>query len=184
MENFRRSVARPIAAVVFAGCLSGLAGCAGKVEGVLVPVAAPAIATNRVDMLIATTRVKTPSPGIMFTGERGATPSFAEIVVSIPPAGSRKIGDVQWPQSLPGNPAKEFVTLSATDLSRDQVRDRFHKMVAAVPGRRVLLFIHGFNNRFDDAVYRFAQIVDDFEGEGGPGDVHLAVPWQSPGLWI
>jgi esterase/lipase superfamily enzyme len=26
---------------------------------------------------------------------------------------------------------------------------------------KVLVFVHGFNNRFDDAVYRFAQIVHD-----------------------
>ena len=29
------------------------------------------------------------------------------------------------------------------------------------PGRNLLVFIHGFNNRFDDAVFRFAQIVHD-----------------------
>ena len=31
------------------------------------------------------------------------------------------------------------------------------------PKRSVLVFIHGFNNRFEDAVYRFAQIVHDFD---------------------
>jgi len=29
------------------------------------------------------------------------------------------------------------------------------------PHGKVLIFVHGFNNRFDDAVYRFAQIVHD-----------------------
>jgi esterase/lipase superfamily enzyme len=34
--------------------------------------------------------------------------------------------------------------------------------VAKQTGRhKVLVFVHGFNNRFDDAVYRFAQIVHD-----------------------
>lgn len=167
-------------AVLLIAGLLGMAGCGGKVEGVLLPVAPPAIATNRIDMLIATTRMKSVSPGVMFSGERGATPSFAEIVVSIPPDQNRKIGDVQWPASLPGNPAKEFVTLQAQDLSVDQVRDRFHTMVAKVPGRRVLLFIHGFNNRFDDAVYRFAQIVNDSKVKAVPA----MFTWPSRGsVW-
>jgi esterase/lipase superfamily enzyme len=171
---------RGMRAVLLLVGLLGLSGCGGKVEGVLLPVAPPAIPTNRVDMLIATTRMKTTAPGIMFTGERAPAPSFAEIVVSIPPDQNRKIGDVQWPAKNPGDPSKEFVTLQANDLSLDQVRDRFHAMVAKTPGRRVLLFIHGFNNRFDDAVYRYAQIINDSKVKAVP----VMFTWPSRGsVW-
>ena len=30
-----------------------------------------------------------------------------------------------------------------------------------MPKRRALVFVHGYNNRFDDAVFRFAQLVHD-----------------------
>jgi esterase/lipase superfamily enzyme len=46
-----------------------------------------------------------------------------------------------------------------------------------VPKRRVLVFIHGFNNRFDDAVFRFAQIVHD----AGTPVVPVLFTWPSRG---
>ena len=159
---------------------TALSGCGGRPEGVLLPVAEPTVPTSRVDMLIATTRAKSPDPGIMFTGERGMTPSFAEITVSMPPDSVRKVGDVQWPSQLPGNSATDFVTLKTTDLSLEQAKSRFNKMVTAMPGRRVIVFIHGFNNRFDDAVYRFAQIVHDSQVKAVP----VMFTWPSRGsVW-
>jgi esterase/lipase superfamily enzyme len=41
----------------------------------------------------------------------------------------------------------------------------------------VLLFVHGFNNRFDDAVYRFAQVVHDAGVRGTP----VLFTWPSRG---
>ena len=41
----------------------------------------------------------------------------------------------------------------------------------------MLIFVHGFNNRFDDAVYRFAQVVHDSEAEGIP----VLFTWPSRG---
>jgi esterase/lipase superfamily enzyme len=159
---------------------AGLAGCGGRVEGVLLPVAGPVSSTNRVDMLVATTRMKSAVPGEMFTGERGLTPSYAEIVVSIPPEANRKVGEVQWPSAVPGNPATDFVTLSAKELTRPEARDRFHEMVRATPKHSVILFIHGFNNRFDDAVFRFAQIVHDSRVQAVPA----LFAWPSRGtVW-
>lgn len=46
----------------------------------------------------------------MFSGERSRQPRYASIDVSIPPDARRKVGDVQWPGSVPGNPATDFVT--------------------------------------------------------------------------
>ena len=47
----------------------------------------------------------------------------------------------------------------------------------AVPKRQVLVFIHGFNNRFDDAVFRFAQIVHDSDAPVVP----ILFTWPSRG---
>src|SRR4051794_39115805 len=85
-----------------------VSGCAGRPEGVLVPVAEAAPGASQVEMIVVTTRSASASPGEMFTGERSLTPSFAEITVSIPPDSVRKAGVVEWPRKLPPNPATDF----------------------------------------------------------------------------
>jgi len=159
-----------------AGTLLLLAGCAGDPKGTLVPVAAVPRDTSKVSMLVVTTRAPDQNPGILFSGERGEM-SFAEIVVSMPPDARRKAGEVQWPSRLPGNPETDFVTSKVEKLDRRQAVALFHNAVQKVPKRRVLVFIHGFNNRFEDAVYRFAQIVHDSRAEAVP----VLFTWPSRG---
>ena len=154
-----------------------LAGCAGDVQGVLAPVAHGAPDASKVTMLVATTRSPDPDSGILFSGERGAKSSFAEITVSIPPERVRKVGEVQWPSRLPGDPEREFVTLKVDRLEQPAALARLHSAALKAPKRRVLVFVHGFNNRFEDAVYRFAQIVHDSDANVVP----LLFTWPSRG---
>ena len=128
-------------------------------------------------MLVATTRSRSADPGEMFSGERGMTPAFAEITVSIPPNKVRKIGEVAWPRKLPPNPATDFATLKAEEVTRDAAENWFKTSVLKSSDRSVLVFIHGFNNRFEDSVYRFAQIVHD----SGAHSVPVLVTWPSRG---
>lgn len=172
-RNFVRTLFLP-AALIAIGL--GLAGCAGDVRGVLAPVPHGAPGASKVTMLVATTRSADPDAGVLFSGERGA-PAFAEITVSLPPADKRKVGEVQWPSRLPGDPATDFVTLKVDRLDRPTVLARLHSAVAKVPKRRVMVFVHGFNNRFEDAVYRFAQIVHD----SGAPTVPVLFTWPSQG---
>jgi esterase/lipase superfamily enzyme len=127
-------------------------------------------------MLVATTR-KRADPMEMFSGARGPAVAFANITVSIPPANARQIGEVQWPRQVPGNPATEFVTLKADVIDRPQALAWFHRTLRTAPRRQVLVFIHGFNNRFDDAVFRFAQIVHDSHAPVVP----ILFTWPSRG---
>src|ERR1700677_809050 len=139
-----------------------LGACAGRpMQGVLIPTARDEGA-SLVPIFAATTRQRsTTDPGEMFGSERAADVSYAAITVSIPPDASRKIGEVQWPATLPGDPRTDFVTISA-DYTDKQSFLATITAVAKQTGRsKVLVFVHGFNNRFDDAVYRFAQIVQD-----------------------
>lgn len=161
------------------GLALALGACAGRpLQGVLVPDAQSAEGTSRVDMLVATTRQRaTADAGEMFNGERAENVSYANIVVSIPPDSSREVGKIQWPASLPGNPARDFVTVSADYIDKQEFSNAVS--VAAKPaGRRnVLIFVHGFNTRFDDAVYRFAQVVHDSKAVGIP----VVFTWPSRG---
>ncbi len=132
---------------------------------------------EKVEMLVTTTRSRSSVPGQMFSGERGLTPSFADITVSIPPGKVRKIGEVSWPKRLPSNPLTDFAVLKADALTLDGAKSWLNATVKKNPDRSVIVFIHGFNNRFEDAVYRFAQIMQD----SGIPNTPVLVTWPSRG---
>ncbi len=156
----------------------GLAACASRPEGNLLAVEARAPGASSVDMLVTTTRspVETP-PGVMFGGDRAIGLNFADIAVSIPPDAVRKVGDIQWPASSPGDPARDFVTLHAQRLDLQEARVAFDRRVAANPHHHVLVFVHGYNTRFEEAVYRFAQVTHD----SGADVVPVLFTWPSRG---
>jgi esterase/lipase superfamily enzyme len=97
--------------------------------------------------------------------------------ISIPPESVRKIGEVAWPKRLPSNPNTDFAVLKAEDIDRAEAISWFNAAVKKSPDRSVLVFVHGFNNTFEDAVYRFAQIVHD----SGTHAVPVLVTWPSRG---
>jgi hypothetical protein len=179
-HRLRRSLsfARRVQSVVVASALIALLpGCASRPTGVLSPVADSSPSTSRVEMLVATTRGRASTSGEMFSGERGLAPAFAEITVSIPPDNVRKIGEVAWPRKLPSDPSTDFATLKADELSREGAEGWLKRSVSKSSDRSVLVFVHGFNNRFEDSVYRFAQIVHD----SGANSVPVLVTWPSRG---
>ncbi|HWK64221.1 MAG TPA: alpha/beta hydrolase [Rhizobiaceae bacterium] len=156
-------------------CALFLAGCATPVE-VLAPVAertVPADASH-VSMLVATSRQPSGDPGTLFSGERGRQLSLAAIDVSIPPDATRHSGTVQWPRRLPPDPRKDFAVTRVEAMSVPQVREWLRK---DPHHGRALVFVHGFNNRFSDAVFRFAQIVHDSQADVAP----ILFTWPSRG---
>lgn len=154
-----------------------LSGCLGSApEGVLAPVAQTAPGATEVSIMVATTRSPSDNPGLLYSGERGTAIDFNEIVVSIPPEANRRIGEVQWPRRLPPNPARDFATISASPVeTTDDVRTWFGRNKS--PSGRLLIFVHGFNNRYEKAVYRFAQIAHDSKTDATP----VMFTWPSRG---
>jgi esterase/lipase superfamily enzyme len=153
------------------------AGCSSRPYGTLV-VGPSAPGASQVDLLVATTRAPVlEPPGVMFGGSRGRGLDFADIVVSIPPAGARQPGDVTLPSSLPANPERDFAILRADRMDLAQAKANFDARIKRTPGRRVLIFVHGFNTRFEEAVYRFAQIVHDARVDVAP----VLFTWPSGG---
>lgn len=127
-------------------------------------------------MLIATTRSPSANPGVVFDGGRSRDVSLTSLAVSIPPDRTRTIGEVQWPRSVPPDPMRSFATLDVTPL--DGAGSARHWLDGNLPkSRRVLIFVHGFNNRFEDAVYRYAQIVHDSGVRAAP----VLFTWPSRG---
>jgi esterase/lipase superfamily enzyme len=87
---------------------------------------------------------------------------------SIPPDVARNAGEVQWPTSLPGDPRQSFVTVSANYLDKQSFDSDLSAAAKWNERGKVLVFVHGFNNRFDQAVYRFAQITHDSRAPAVP----------------
>ena len=114
----------------------------------------------------------------MFDREPADEVSYASVTVSIPPDAGRKIGEVQWPSSLPGDPRHNFVTVAADYLDKHSFVDALSAAAKQSGRGTVLVFVHGFNNRFDEAVFRFAQIVHDSKAPAVP----VLFSWPSRGV--
>ncbi len=104
-QRARRIAGALVSAAIFAS------GCASRPYATLMTVDRTVPGAHRVDMLVATTRAPSPVPGVIFSGERGPELSLENIVVSIPPDGVRKAGDVIYPKRNPPDPSREFVAL-------------------------------------------------------------------------
>ena len=168
-----------------------VSGCAGPSEGLLVALPDPALAERTLTVLAVTTRspADPKQTGQMFSGERAADVHYVSLTLSMPPD--------RAPGALPTDarridPTKNIVLVSSRELSRAEftgivsgtngqpVQATSRKPAArapAVPQREALVFVHGYNTRFDESVVRFAQIVDDTGFKGVP----ILFSWPSRG---
>jgi len=144
-----------------------LAGCSTRPEGVLRPVSTTASTTSQVDMFVATTRQPAEDPGQLYSGERGTAISFNSIVVSIPPGQNRKVGEIQWPARVPADPEREFAVLDVRKVASERQALAWYRKNRSAR-RQAVIFIHGFNNTYADAVFRFAQLTHDAGIDAAP----------------
>jgi len=140
---------------------------------VLEPVGA-ATGVKTLPIYVATTRARaTPSDNV-FTADRANTLNFAKFIVAIPP--NHRQGNIEWPQGAP-DPRSSFATVEQAVLSDAGFRD-----AVAPPARRgkkhnVLIFVHGYNNNFQESLYRLAQIKAD----AGMDSIAVLFAWPSQG---
>lgn len=148
-----------------------VAGCAGNTHDLLnkttVTVPASDIAATH-EIFVATTRQKAvKDPRQVFDGDRSLTTSFARVDVTVPK--SHQVGNIKRAKgSANSNPTKDF---AATDVTFYEGAPQFAKAVGAdiaMRGDRALVFVHGFNNGFDDGIYRLTQIAHDTKYPGTP----------------
>lgn len=158
-----------------------IAGCAGQnthdlLNKTTVSVPASDIAATH-EIFVATTRQQaTKDPRQVFDGNRSLTTSYARVDVTVPKI--HQIGAIERAKgSANSNPAKQF---TATDIVHYGDASQFAKAVGAdiaMRGDRALVFVHGFNNGFDDGVYRLTQIAHDTKYPGTP----VLFSWASSG---
>jgi len=148
-----------------------VAGCASNQTQELLGstmVSAPVteIAGNH-SIFIATTRKHSDDPNKVFDGERSATLNYARVNVTVP--GIHQTGQIERrSRGKSDDPAKYFM---ASEVVGYDTQPKFSSALTAdiaARGGRVMVFVHGYNTGFDDAVYRVTQIVHDSGYPGTP----------------
>lgn len=151
-----------------------LAGCAGE-RSLRIAENIPAEATQRTVFVATSRAVDETAPG-SFTGGRSETISYRRYSVSIPP--THRAGQIEWPRFEP-DPATDFVVTGIASLDTSQSFARAVRNHGQIRGT-TMLFVHGYNTDFPEALYRTAQIHHDFEAT----DSSVPFSWPSAGTPI
>lgn len=161
--------------LALAACLF-VAACAPRGVAVLLPEAAAVGAVERV--FVGSTRAVA-EDGAGYSRQRGYQTRFARFDVSIPP--DREVGTLPWPpRSTPPDPRRHMATTGSTAFATETAfRNALRAEMASQRkgAREAVIFVHGFNNTFDEGLYRFAQLHHDMQLPGVP--VHYS--WPSRG---
>lgn len=128
--------------------------------------------------MIVTTRGRSQTRAALFSRERSTKIGYARALISVP--SGRADGGPGEASSPPEDPQRQ-VTVRETDYFENE--NAFLSVLDARArelsddNREVILFIHGYNTRFPEAVFRFGQFFHDLD--------QLAVPvlfsWASGG---
>ncbi|TFW55794.1 alpha/beta hydrolase [Bradyrhizobium sp. MOS001] len=135
-----------------------------------------------VEFLFATDRVpKNGTVAIQFTGDRQPNLTFGAAAIHIPE--HHRIGRIELPSVW---------KFWGIELKREQQDDKKHfalrklsimpienweQLVTGKNAKSALVFVHGFANTFEDALFRNAQIVYDLDYQGLP----VLYSWSSRG---
>lgn len=132
--------------------------------------------TDKVRMLVATTRERgSETDPEAFTAGRAKELNYAALTVSIPP--HHKVGEIEWPNQYPADPAYHFVTTERQAYSKSQYLSEVGVGANGGEPGSVLVFVHGYNTLYEEAVYRYAQIVHDSGYKG----TAILFAWPSRG---
>jgi esterase/lipase superfamily enzyme len=150
-----------------------LVGCARAPE--LIGIGNPDIPADSVDGLtkhrvfIMSTRGSSEVVGALYSSVRAPELGLASVDSTVPP--SHVTGVLERPERLPPDPNTEFTVINPIVYENDA------SFVAAIDreltkrklgNRKLLIFVHGFNNTASDAVLRFSQFVEDTGFQGVP----------------
>lgn len=158
-----------------------LGACAGRSAFPLIPVA-DAAASKQIaaehEIFIATTRAKADDPAYVYSGTRAQDASFARIDVTVPAL--HQVGMIERSRNNKPDPARFFTPTQIALYKEDGAFRRDLDTDIKKKGGRALVFIHGYNTSFDEAVYRTTQIVHDAQYPGTP----VLFTWASAGRTI
>ena len=141
------------------------AGCAARHGAdVLQTVAAHDSAIKTVTLYVATTRTREAPTNNVFSTDRAPRLNFARFTVSIPP--DHKPAEIEWPSGTP-DPKRNFAVVDQAVLTRAEFKAAL-AAAARTPRRDFLLYVHGYNNSFQESLFRLAQLTADSGVPGTP----------------
>lgn len=127
-------------------------------------------------MFIATTRKASEVVGAFYSDRRAPELGLASVTVTVPP--THQSGELERPKRLPPDPRTEFSVVDPSIYTTDAafIAAIDHELAKRPAGqRRLLLFIHGYNNTTSDAILRLGQFVEDTGYQGVP----VLMTWAS-----
>lgn len=163
---FRAPLQRLLHEVVFGLWLLAvgvsLSACASRPgPEILEPVQAQADGAQVVTVYTATTRARE-APGVTrFPGERARQTNYATFDISLPPG--RQPGKIDWPRNRP-DPSRTVAVVDQHGLDEREFLARLSASARSTQGE-VSLFVHGYNQNFQQALFRLAQMVGDSQQE-------------------
>jgi esterase/lipase superfamily enzyme len=127
------------------------------------------VGVSRHRIFIASTREASEVAGAFYSGERAPDLGLASVDVTIPP--NHLVGELERPKGLPPDPRTEFAVVDPVIYRSDaSFIAEVNRELATRPAgeRRIMLFVHGYNNTTSDALLRLAQFVEDTNFQGVP----------------
>lgn len=167
----RHFVSRSSLAVLCLVSVQLLSACAGRPgPETLSSVALSDFKPERVETLYTvTTRDRTEPGKNVFGVEKTRQPNYARFDVSIPP--NHKPANIEWPKRKTVDPRTDFAVVSQSVLDRADLLNAVRGPKAAAP----VVFVHGYNYNFQEALYRLAQLKTDSNVDGLP----IVFSWPS-----
>ena len=115
----------------------------------------------------------------VFGSERHERLQLGRASVTIPK--DHRVGELEipkwWKLEFREDPRKHVVLQSVTEESADKFYSELRTTVQGSSTKGLLLFVHGFNVAFEDAIKRTAQIAYDVQFNGAP----VLYSWPSQG---
>ena len=165
-----RSLLLPFVAALL---VFAVAACSRPPE--LIGIDNPAVPTasvrdlSRKRIFITTTREASEVVGAFYSANRAPELGLASVEVTVPP--NHTLGRLERAKRLPPDPRTEFAIVDPVIYNSDDAFvSEINRELATRPvgQRKVLLFIHGYNNTTSDALLRLAQFVEDTGFQGVP----------------
>lgn len=151
--------------------LAVVSGCASRpTAAVLQPVNLTEPTREQVTLLSATNRIR---DGEGYGTDRGAV-AFETYTVSIPP--THRLTQIEYPKAKP-DPRRDMVVTARKALSQAQFLSMARERVDA--NGTVNIFVHGYNYRFQEALFRLVQFAADAKSRTGADPILFS--WPSAG---